>query len=478
MAVTAKHHDGFCLFDSQLTDFTPRHAPFGRDIIGELADEPNWEKYLEYYIGQVEEPMREYRPAGVWFDGSHKTEAEWNGREVYDLIKRYNPNAIVNDRGRFGDLFTPERSLPENLPGYLFKACQSVSQQAWDYRQVSTHFSVPELIRSLQKTADAGGNYLLNRGPKPDGAIDDTQRRIMTAIGDWLDTLGQAAYDTHAVDTGDPVHADDPLGDAIRLTGRDRSLFVHLLSWPDVDRIRVPATKLGKVVSVAALGSTEPAGGASDNADGGSDATPTAAGAIEVRLPTTPWQALPAVLRLDFDREVPQRPSVQPPRPVTWPLDPGQALVLRPGDLARIGRGPKGKPVQLLAVPGYGECLSGWMDVAQSVVFPLDVDEARDVELGLDFAAPRRMDDSVLAVEVDGSRRARIEIQGSYENEPESSARGSMTVPSAGDFAELRVALPGLVAGQHEIRLYPKRLHWGYFFGFLGRTRLRLRGAG
>lgn len=208
MTVTAKHHDGFCLFDSKLTDFTSTNTPFGRDIIGELADEcgrrslplilyysqpdwhhpnfvhnsgafkdldappesdePDWEKYLEFYIGQVEELMKQYEPAGIWFDGSHKTEEEWRGREVYELIKRYDPNAIVNDRGRYGDMFTPERSLPEDLTGYLFEACQSISKQAWGYREDSDNFTVPELVGSLQKMAGAGGNYLLNVGPRPD----------------------------------------------------------------------------------------------------------------------------------------------------------------------------------------------------------------------------------------------------------------------------------------------------------------------
>lgn len=531
MTVTAKHHDGFCLFDSKLTDFTSVNTPFGRDIVGEIADacakrslplvlyysqpdwhhpnfvhhagafkdldsppatdEPDWQRYLEFYIGQVEELMKQYEPAGIWFDGSHKTETEWRGREVYELIKRYNPSAVVNDRGRYGDMFTPERSLPEDLTGYLFEACQSVSKQAWGYREDATHFSVPELIRSLQKVAAAGGNYLLNVGPKPDGSIDPVQRRIMETIGRWLDIHGEAIYETEPVEVAGKSNSGPDGGllpPNLRLTGRDSSAYVHILDWPDTDRIRIPAGRLGAVTSISAVGlsatSVPPSGASPSGAspavgEAGLDDTegPSVSGRtgdLEIHLPPAPWQPLPAVIKLELDAPIPTKTRPADERPAVWPLEVGatgesRVLLLEPRDLARLGRGPKGKRVQTIVIPGYGECLAGWMDAAQSVSFAVEIGNHAEVELCVDVAVPRGLDDGVLSVEVDGEHAVNIELSGSYENEPDDSARGRLTVPCSRDFAGYRTTLSNLENGRHEVRVYPGKLQWGYLFGFVGR---------
>ncbi|HQI76742.1 MAG TPA: alpha-L-fucosidase, partial [Candidatus Latescibacteria bacterium] len=99
------------------------------------TDKPDWEKYVRYFHGQVRELCTKYgRIDGIWFDGSHKTVEEWRGKELYDMIKELQPNAVVNDRARWGDFFTPERSLPDDLTGYMFEACESISPTAWGYQ--------------------------------------------------------------------------------------------------------------------------------------------------------------------------------------------------------------------------------------------------------------------------------------------------------------------------------------------------------
>ena len=148
ITVTAKHHDGFCLFDSALTDWKITNTPFGRDLIGELVaacqrrgmrivlyysqpdwhhpnyvhlpgafkdlwyaradDAPDWRRYQAYLRGQVLELVTQYGPIdGLWFDGSHKSEQAWQGKQLYALIKQHQPGAVVNDRARYGDFFTP-----------------------------------------------------------------------------------------------------------------------------------------------------------------------------------------------------------------------------------------------------------------------------------------------------------------------------------------------------------------------------------
>ena len=513
MTVTAKHHDGFCLFDTKLTPFKSTNTPFGRDLIGELADEcskrslplvlyysqpdwhhpnfvhkagafkdldnpgednsPDWNRYLDFYFGQVEELMVNYKPAGIWFDGSHKTEAEWKGKEIYDLIKGHNAHAVVNDRGRYGDFFTPERSLPEDLTGYLFEACQSVSKQAWGYREDSTHFTTPELVRSLQKMAGAGGNYLLNVGPKPDGTIDEVQRRIMLGIGNWLETNGESIYGTHAVAparlgagaTGAVPTTALPAG--VRLTARDNTLYVHLLQWPETDRLTLPAGGLGSVVDVRLLDSDEkPAFRMTDD------------GSLEIRLPVTPTGGLPAVLRVDTEKAVPvnapESPDAHEPlddRPTCYALNPYETLFVAADDLSRAGRGPKGKRVTPMEIPGYGVCLGGWMDFDQHASFAVEVG-AGTYCLAFDFAVPRGFAGGAVAVEVDGVLAAEVILSGTYENEPEDTARGNLTTPCARDFSAFGADLT-LTSGRHSITIRPHRLHWGYLLGFLGTVRLR-----
>ncbi len=192
LVVTTKHHDGFCLFDSELTDYKITNTHFKRDLIGELTtacqqqdlriiyyysqpdwhhpsyvhhkgafkdldnppetDCPDWSAYQWYLRGQVEELCTKYgKIDGIWFDGSHKTVEEWQGQELYQMIKKHQPQAVVNDRARYGDFFTPERSLPDNLRGYMFEACQSVSPEAWGYQGDTALYSVPYLLKSMIK---------------------------------------------------------------------------------------------------------------------------------------------------------------------------------------------------------------------------------------------------------------------------------------------------------------------------------------
>lgn len=273
LTVTAKHHDGFCLFDSALTDYKITNTPFQRDLIGELIaacqrggmpiilyysqpdwhhpsfvhrpqafkdlqytrpeDQPDWAAYLRYYHGQVEELCTRYgKIDGIWFDGVQRTEQEWEGRRLYELIRHHQPHAVVNDRAGYGDFFTPERSLSHlaAAAGYAVEACQSVAEHAWGYRTETPLYSSAFLLHSLLRMAAAGGNYLLNLGPRPDGSLPPTWVERMRPLGQWLNTHGAAVYGT----AGCPLQAES---DERLYTRRGQTLYLHLLRWPETDRL-------------------------------------------------------------------------------------------------------------------------------------------------------------------------------------------------------------------------------------------------
>lgn len=297
IVATTKHTEGFCLFDSKLTDFKITHTPFRRDLIGELVAachqrgmrivlyyglrewhhphyveqglppvpgsgvRPSWKKYLEYYHGQVRELCSNYgRIDGFWFDGSHRTEKEWEGKKVYRLIKGLQPRALVNDRAGYGDYVTPERHMPEDLAGIPFECCQALMRDSWWYTRSPQLFSEKYLIQQLSYVACRNGNYLLGIGPAPDGTIPENQRERMRAIGRWLKTHGEAIYGTRGRDVdlgGDDfgalgghastfAHGYCPSGRRISPAGyttQGRKVFVHLFEWPDTVRVTLGTLK-------------------------------------------------------------------------------------------------------------------------------------------------------------------------------------------------------------------------------------------
>lgn len=280
IALTTKHHDGFCLFDSKLTDFNIMNTPFGRDLTGELIaachkknmrivlyhsqpdwhhpnhvhrpgafkdwqparspgdeDEPDWEKYLAYLEGQVEELCTNYgRIDGIWWDGSHRRESDWRGRRLYNLIKKHQPAAVVNDRAGYGDFFTPERNIPELPEGYCCECCQAIHTTNWGYSKHPIFFSTGELVGSISKTSGMGGNFLLNVGPKPDGSIRPGEALRMREIGAWLNTNGRAIYKTEGcrLETSD---------DNIKATRRGNTVYLHLLEWPRKNYLLIPGVR-------------------------------------------------------------------------------------------------------------------------------------------------------------------------------------------------------------------------------------------
>lgn len=252
IVITSKHHDGFCLWDSKVTDYDIMDAaPFKRDILKELTEackaagirmcfyhsimdwhqpdaeskksyahqnteNPDWNKYRETYLKpQIKELMSQYDPGVMWFDGEWIEEwTEDQGKDLYHFIKEINPNIIINNRvgkGRkgmqgmneyddaAGDFGTPEQEILEGTSDYDWESCMTMND-SWGFKKNDQNWKSSEkLIQNLIDVAAKGGNYLLNIGPMADGLIPAQSVDRLKAIGKWLKVNGEAIYATRSI---------------------------------------------------------------------------------------------------------------------------------------------------------------------------------------------------------------------------------------------------------------------------------------
>jgi alpha-L-fucosidase len=523
ITVTAKHHDGFCLFDSALTDYKITNTPFGRDLIGELiqacqkrgmriilyysqpdwhhpnyvhhrgafkdlasppvTDRPDWPAYQRYYIGQVEELCRNYGPIdGIWFDGSHKSLEAWQGQEVYALIKRYQPHAVVNDRARFGDFFTPERTLPEDLTGYLFEACESISPVAWGFRQDSPSYTTPHLIRSMIKMACAGGNYLLNVGPQPDGQIPPRQAQVLREIGAWMNIHGRAVYQTDPVRlpapqvrkrvVGKPAKRQDALANEpvthdlgslanhCGATRRDNSLFFHCLEWPEVDRFIITGIQ-SAVRQVRLFGGPAQIRFRQDEL-----------GVELFDLPTTPPNPQAQIFELLCD-EAPVIRAYEPARPaaesITIALNPNGQTVLSASQARLIGRGVKGSRLIVERdLARQTEVISGWWVPEQEAHWHLTCPAAGVWQITLFGACPVSTEQAAVQISVAG--QTLTAVLPALAQVPASPA-GSVAADAA-DYPGVSVGRVQLPVGPTVLTVRPEQLVWDYVLGKIEKIQL------
>ncbi|MBP7935157.1 MAG: alpha-L-fucosidase [Phycisphaerae bacterium] len=283
--LTTKHHEGFCLFDSKLTDFTAMHAPARRDLVKEwleafraegirvgfyyslidwhhpdypvvgdrlhperkrpetLAEKRDLNKYLDYLHGQVRELMTRYGKIDVlWFDFSYDklTGEAWRGTELLTMVRSLQPGIIVNDRvGLGGDFSTPEQRIPPNgIPGKDWETCMTMNG-SWGYKRHDHAWKSTEaLIRNLIDIASKGGNYLLNVGPTAEGVIPEASVNRLTHIGRWMRINGESIYGTSA----SPFSRQLPWGRCTRklLDDGTTRLYLQVFDWPKDGRLAVP----------------------------------------------------------------------------------------------------------------------------------------------------------------------------------------------------------------------------------------------
>ena len=270
-----KHHDGFCMFDTALTDYKVTNTPFGRDVTAELADachdagirifwyysQPDWhhpdyrtEKhatYIEYLHGQIRELCTKYGTiAGIWFDGLGGKATDWDSPTLFKIIRTLQPGALINNRaGLRGDFDTPEQTVGRFQLERPWESCITMSA-GWSWRGADKQVkSLKECLHLLIRCAGGGGNLALDTGPMPDGRIDPRQAQRYRQMGAWLRQYGQSIYGT----IGGPYRPDQ-WGVSTR---KGNTVYLHVLNW---EQDRLDLLPLGKRV----LSNTVLTGGTAD----------------------------------------------------------------------------------------------------------------------------------------------------------------------------------------------------------------------
>lgn len=261
IVITAKHHDGFCLWDTKTTDYNAVHSPAGRDLLAELAaacrrrgmklgfyfsnpdwhapfannsksshqiplqpgDSPDEAKYIAYVKAQVTELCSNYGELCCFFwDIPTKIDRP----EMDALVRRLQPGILINDRGWGNksscDYSTPERDYKWDRPsGKNVEACDSVGVQSWGYRRDEDYHTLGYLTRRIDAFLSTGANYLLNVGPKADGTIPDDAAALMARVGVWRRRTAEAFREVETVP--DLVRSS---AKAV-VTRRGQTLYVH-----------------------------------------------------------------------------------------------------------------------------------------------------------------------------------------------------------------------------------------------------------
>lgn len=280
--LTTKHHDGFCLFDSQLTDYKATNTLAKRDLVKEYVEafreeglkvgfyfsiidwyhndypafgdrqhpmrdqsdfkdkEIDFDKYLDYMHGQVKELLTRYGKIDImWFDFSYDdmTGEKWKATELVKMVRELQPDIIIDNRlgGNIksaqpeiyaGDFYSPEQIIPPQ--GILNEVGEQVPWEAcitlndhWGYHAKDQNYkSAKQVIRTLVECVSKNGNLLLNVGPDAKGIIPEESIEILAEVGKWMDRNGESIYGCKAADLPKPEWG--------RYTQKGNTLYAHV----------------------------------------------------------------------------------------------------------------------------------------------------------------------------------------------------------------------------------------------------------
>ena len=290
--LTAKHHDGFCLFDSALTDYKATNTKAGRDLVREFLDafraeglkvglyftlidwhhpdypkyndmhhpmreneaykdeNINFDRYLEYMHGQVEELVTNYGKLDIlWFDFSYDNMCEdtWKAEELIRMVRKHQPDVIIDNRlegsgeknGSIvtdhpniysGDFASPEMIIPpggmKDLNGkpIPWELCATMNNH-WGYCYYDhTYKTSQTIIRKLVECVSKGGNFILNVGPDAKGRIPKESQEILTQVGEWMEQNGESLYECGISEYDKPEWG--------RYTQKGNTVYAHIYETP------------------------------------------------------------------------------------------------------------------------------------------------------------------------------------------------------------------------------------------------------
>ncbi len=269
IVLTSKHHDGFCLYGSNETDYNiVDGTPFGRDVLGELAeacarhglklglyysqtqdwhhpdgfgntwdfneDEQDFADYIDNYVKpQVREILTNYGPICIiWFDTPRIIERH-QSQELLELVHSIQPDCLVCGRlgNKLGDYATAQdNAIPPELQAEIDWETPATINDTWGFKTHDHNWkSTTRLIQNLVDIVSKGGNYLLNIGPDALGAIPQPSIERLEGMGAWLAVNGESIYGTRP----GPIQGDE----RYRTTQKDDSVYVHVFDYPADGRI-------------------------------------------------------------------------------------------------------------------------------------------------------------------------------------------------------------------------------------------------
>lgn len=328
VVITSKHHDGFALYDSKVTDWDVMNSGAKRDLLAPLsaavraeglkfglyysqaqdwnhpgggkyggkgwdpAQDGDYDHYLQTIaLPQVKEIVTGYQPSILWWDTPVDMTKE-RVKPFADFMAQH-PEIINNNRlgqGFAGDTMTPEQNIPpRGYPGKMFEVCMTMND-TWGFKKNDHNWkSTRQIIRNLSDISSKGGNFLLNVGPTAEGVIPPESVERLQAVGRWMDVNGGAIYATEA----GPFPRRLPWGRVTQKASAQGGVtfFLHVWEWPADGNLLLPTLKelpaTGKLLKSGAAVTAQ-----------------TTAEGVVVHLPGDATDPDVSVVRLDFSGPV------------------------------------------------------------------------------------------------------------------------------------------------------------------------------